>query len=69
MLNSQGFKAWLDTTDGRQSLDSYRTVLEGSIAYMAQLETENERLRVFLGKLYDEERLLGWELNEALGGE
>lgn len=34
-----------------------------------KLEKENEQLREFLEKLYKEERLLGWELQEALGGE
>lgn len=44
-MNSEGFKAWLETTDKTYSLGDYFTVLKGTAAAFAKLEEENARLR------------------------
>ncbi|GAH10674.1 unnamed protein product, partial [marine sediment metagenome] len=42
---SVGFKAWLDTTDDSRPLSDYRTVLEGTIIQIAQIEDELQQLK------------------------
>lgn len=42
MRISEGFGAWLSTTDDRRPLKDYKTVLEGTLIQIRNLEEEHE---------------------------
>lgn len=44
-MNSEGFKAWLETTDRKHSLGDYFTVLQGTATAFAQLEADSVALQ------------------------
>ncbi len=45
MMMADGFKAFLETTDDRKPLSDYMTVLLGTQAYMAELESKIESMQ------------------------
>lgn len=46
-MNSEGFAAFLKTTDERLPLGNYMTVLMGTATYFATLEEENKKIREY----------------------
>ena len=46
-MDSEGFAAWLKTTDERLPLGNYMTVLMGTAAHMKNVEAENKKIREY----------------------